>query len=342
MNKKQINLSLIGLALVIGATGAGWFWTADQVVPEIATPATVRNDVLPAPATWSATNNSLGSDHGLAENAEIDALWKRAKAAIGAPNSSDDAADQLLKLAQVKPQVLQQLIGLYGSETDGAAKALLGNLLSASDLPEVFELAKQLVTSKNAAQQSEGLAMLKNLSAKPEEKNAIVRNILAKQQNPGLLLQALAALKPPAPNEANATAVSAGGGNKVPDQAEIMATVKQLQALSQNADPAVRSQSLLQLAQWDKSGAGQTVLLSALTDHAPEVRQSAVFAIAQSGVQNEAQSNHAKTALFAVAGDTNESANIRNSALQVLESFTLNKTELANTAQLRAQLQPVR
>jgi hypothetical protein len=332
VHKKYIFLVVTGLILMIAAV---FFGAEDDIVPGAGVPAAASNDALSVDATWPPATSRAGPDRGFDESTEIDVLWTRAKASLGLPNSSDDTADQLQKLAQAKPQVLRKLIALYDSESDAKAKELLRSMLSATDLPEVFNLARRLASSKDAGQRSEGLAMLKNLSSKPEEKLVLIRDVLANEQAPGLLLQALAALQPPAPIEANVTGVKAIAGNLAPNQAEILATVAQLQTLSKNADAAVRSQSLLQLAQWDKSDMSQTVLLSALTDHASEVRQSAVFAIAQSGVQ----SNNAKAALLTMVNDTNENTQVRGSALQVLEGFTLNKTELANTAQLRAQLQ---
>ncbi len=96
----------------------------------------------------------------------------------------------------------------------------------------------------------------------------------------------------------------------------------------------MRSLSLLQLAQWDKVGASHQLWTQALADAAPQVRQAAVFAMAQSGTR----SDEAKSALLDVAHNANESREVRGSALQALEGFTLSSEEAAKFNQVRSQV----
>ncbi|MDB5746171.1 MAG: repeat protein [Massilia sp.] len=110
--------------------------------------------------------------------------------------------------------------------------------------------------------------------------------------------------------------------------------VAQLQGLSQHADPAVRSASIRQLGQWDKSGESEERLTQALADGTPEVRQAAIFAIAQASVRAPG----AKAALLALASNPLEPREVRGSAMQVLERFALSKEEYAAIAPVRAQM----
>ncbi len=131
-------------------------------------------------------------------------------------------------------------------------------------------------------------------------------------------MQALAALQPSAAE---------------PEESALI--VGHLKSLSQHADPAVRSRSIEQLAQWDKKGEGAERLSQALADRAPEVRQAAIFAIAQAGVRSDS----AKAALMGMVNNASESKDVRGSALQALERFPLSKEEYAFFAQARRQLQ---
>ena len=111
--------------------------------------------------------------------------------------------------------------------------------------------------------------------------------------------------------------------------------VAQLKSLSQHADPAVRGQSITQLGQWDKKGEGADRMSQALNDPVADVRQAAIFAIAQTGIRTDT----IKHALMALVSNTQESRDIRGSALQTLERFSLTKEEYAAFAKARAQLQ---
>jgi HEAT repeat protein len=144
-----------------------------------------------------------------------------------------------------------------------------------------------------------------------------VRRTLAAEQSPDVLVGALSTLQ-----------------SGVADPEEVAQMVAQLQGLAQHADPAVRSASIRQLGQWDKHGESEARLSQALADGTPEVRQAAIFAIAQASVRTPGT----KAALLALVNNPAESRDVRGSALQVLERFALSKEEYASIAPARAQI----
>jgi plasmid stability protein len=315
-------LSCIGVSV---AVGIGLFWNSDEPEQIQGTGAVKATQTTVTGASSSTSFNQLSNLWGKADSepaapekaAIIEDLWKRALTPADKLRPGDDAQDKLRKLAQSDPEVMKNLLGRYGRETDANAKEILRSVLSTIDTPEILAFSKQLATSGDAAQRKDGLAMLQNFSTDSQEVRNILKQTLATEQTPSVLVQALSALKP-------ATV----------EPAESEAIVAQLKGLTQNADPAVRGQSVLQLAQWDKTGAAQNNLSQALTDQAPEVRQAAVFAVAQSGIQSDS----AKAALINMVTNVNESKDVRGSALQVLERFKLNKDESEKYSQARSQV----
>ncbi|MGZ5818376.1 MAG: HEAT repeat domain-containing protein [Burkholderiaceae bacterium] len=322
MKSKTILISCVTFSLVLGIV---FVWNSGETekTPEHIAGNTSQA-VAPA-ASQSTSFNQFSSIWGKAgaepaapeKAAVIEDLWKRAMTPADKLKPGDDAQDKLRKLAQSDPDVMKNLMGRYAREIDPNAKELLRSVLSTIEKPEILEFSKQLATSGDAAQRKDGLAMLQNLSTDSQEVRNILKQTLATEQTPSVIVQALAALKP-------ATV----------DPAESEAIVAQLKGLTQNADPTVRGQSVLQLAQWDKTGAAQNTLSQALTDQAPEVRQAAIFAVAQSGTQSDG----AKTALMNMISNVNESKDVRGSALQVLERFKLSKDEMAKFTQVRSEV----
>ena len=159
--------------------------------------------------------------------------------------------------------------------------------------------------------------MLQSVAPGASDTRALVKHSLATEQSPEVLVQALAALQ---------------SGAAEPEEADQI--VAQLKSLSQHADPAVRRQSITQLGQWDKTGEGAERLTQALADRAPEMRSAAIFAIAQTGVRSES----VKTALMGVVNNPQEGRDVRGSALQVLERFSLSEEEYASYTKARAQM----
>lgn len=314
----------IAISFVLGF-GLAWFLRAPDTVPGAAQ----------APATESAAGRSGFGDAwataGTAAptapiataapaaapvKADVDALWMQALASGG----GYDAEDALRRLAQGDPAARRKLMARYdNAQTPQAqqANALLKSVLSTVPTPDVIFFANRLAGSSNAHDRKTGFEMLRSLAPDAPETRALVRRTLASEQSPELLAGALATLQ---------------SGAADPEEAAQM--VAQLTSLSQHADPAVRSASIRQLGQWDKTGESEARLAQALADGTPEVRQAAIFAIAQAGVRSPG----AKAALLALAGNPQESRELRGSAAQVLERFALSKEEYAAIAPVRAQV----
>ncbi len=229
----------------------------------------------------------------------------------------DDAQDRLMKLAQADPAVMKIMIQRYSTERNPSTKDFLKSVLSTIQKPDLLAVSTQLATSGDAAQRKDGFELMQQLSADSPEVRKAVQKALATEQTPAVLAQALSALKPAAV-----------------EQTESDAIVAQLRSLSMHMDPSVRSQSLLQLAQWDKKGEGQERYSQALVDQSPEVRQAAIVAIAQSGLRTDM----VKAGLMSVITSGTESKEVKGSALQVLERFSLSKEEMASFNQARSQL----
>ncbi len=223
---------------------------------------------------------------------------------------------KLLELAQSGPAALSRLIQRYGTENNLHAKDMLKSVLSSVQKPEVFALSAQLATSTDAARRREGFELLQHASTEPAGVRNMVKQALAHEQSPEVLVQALVALK-----------------SAVVEPAESGAIVSQLDGLTQHADPTVRSQSVLQLAQWDKSGSAVARVSQALADPALEVRTAAVSALAQSGMR----SDQVKAALLSMINNANENRDLKDSALQALERFALSREEYAHYVQARSR-----
>lgn len=317
MDKSTLQL-VLGSAAVSFGLGFALAWSMRAPAPEaaiaaVAMPPPAASLAAPSrPAVWAGTGVAGAS--ALPANAGVDELWARALA----PQDGYDAEDRLRKLAQSNPVALRSLLQRYDSTQAAPARDLLKSILSTVQAPDVVAFSTRLAASSNAAERKFGFEMLQSVAPDSPEVRSIARRTLATEQSPEVLVQALAALK---------------AGATEPEESDQI--VAQLKSLAQHADASVRSQSIAQLAQWDKKGEGAERLSQALADPAPEVRQAAIFAIAQSGVRSET----VKAALMGLMNNPQESREVRGSALQVLERFSLSKEEVASFHQARTRLQ---
>ncbi len=225
--------------------------------------------------------------------------------------------EALVARAKADPAALRSLIQRYDTERDPRQRDLLKSVLANVQGPEVLELAARLVASGSLAQRQDAFDILKQHSSGTPEVRQLLRQALATEQTPAVLSQAIAALTP--------AVVAASEGDAI---------VSQLATLSQHADPAVRSQSVIQLGQWDKSAAAEGRLQQALTDQSSEVRQAAVIAVAENGVRSDSM----KLALLDLIGKQGESAEVKDGALHALQRYSLSKEELALYQQARADV----
>ncbi len=253
----------------------------------------------------------------LPNNASVDELWARALLPQDRQEHGYDAEDRLRKLAQADPVALRSLLNRYSGAQTPQERALLKSVLATVPAPEVIAFSTRLAGSTNLDERKYGFELLQSVAPDAPETRSLVKRTLASEQAPEVLVQALATLQ-----------------SSVAEPEESRMMVAQLKTLAQHADPAVRSVSIQQLGQWDKHGDGADQLAQALTDRAPEVRHAAIFAIAQSSVRSET----AKAALMGLVNNPQESKDVRGSALQALERFSLSKEEYARFAQARAQL----
>ena len=277
---------------------------------------------LPASAGWlgelpskPAPAAAVPAAHA---NAGAEELWAMALKPQDQQAPGYDAEDRLRKLAQLDPTARRMLLQRYDADKSARARELLKSILGTVQTPEVIAFSIRLAASMDVAERKYGLEMLQSVAPDAPETRSLVRRILASEQSPEVLVQALGTLQ---------------STMAEPDEAAHI--VAQLKVLAQHADPAVRSRSLAQLGQWDKSGQGAEQLALALADRAPEVRQAAVFAIAQNG----GRSDSVKAALIGLVNNPQESRDVRGSALQVLERFALTKEEYAGLAAARARIE---
>lgn len=319
---------LLASVSVSFALGFGMAWYIQAPDPDALAGAGAMAAQSPAPGAASGLNqfgdlwNASGQAPAAApspveKSATVDELWAKALLPADRQEPGYDAEDKLRKLAQSDPAALRNLLGRYGRTETAQARDLLKSVLATVQSPEVVAFSNRLANSSNVAERKYGFEILQSLAPDSAETRSLVKRTLATEQSPEVLVQALGTLQ--------SVAVE-------PEESENM--VAQLKSLSQHADPGVRSQSIMHLGQWDKKGENAERLSQALTDQAPEVRHAAIFAIAQTGVRSDA----VKAALMGLVNNTQESKDVRGSALQTLERFSLSKEEYASFAQARAQV----
>ena len=321
--RSSVLFASVGASFVLGF-GAAWLLKPEpaaadagavalQAPPGRAAESPRFGDALAMPGSAPAARAAP-----LPANAGVDELWTRALAPQDPQQPGYDAEDRLRKLVQIDPAAMRKLLQRYDTDRTPQGRELLKSVLSTVQTPDAIGFSTRLAGSMNAAERKYGFELLQNLAPDAPETRALVKRTLAGEQSADVLVQALATLKSSASD---------------PEEAGQM--VAQLKTLSLHADPAVRSASISQLAQWDKKGEGAERLSQALADKAPEVRQAAVFAIAQSGFRTDEY----KAALMAVVNNPQESKDLRGSAMQALERFSLSKEEYASFAQARARMQ---
>lgn len=311
----------IGLGFVAGFALAWYLFSSNppQAASTASTSQAATASTGPAglnrfPGIWS----SSPSEHlSPAKKESVEEIWAAAKSAPNSFQLNTDTQDKLRAAAQADPAALRTLIQRFEAERDPKARDMLKAVLSGIPSADVIALSSRLAVSGSAAQRQDGFSMLRQLSTNSPEVRNLVRQTLASEQSPAVLSEALAALTP-----------------SVVAAPEAAAIVDQLNQLSQHQDASVRSQSILQLAQWDKTGAAEGRINSSLTDPSVEVRQAAVTAIAETASRSE----DTKNALMQVLRNANESLQVKDGALFALQRFSLTKAEHDLYLQARAQV----
>ena len=314
-------LTGIGLSFVAGFSLA-WYLVSSESPQQLAAPgtrpaataATETSGLKGLPELWSKN----GSEQRSADSkTSVDEIWAAARSAPDSFQADTEMQDKLRVAAQADPGGLRTLIGRLEAERDPKAREMLKSVLSSIPSPDVITLAEKLAVSGNVAQRQDGFEMLKQLSQTSPEVRNLVRQALASEQSPTVLKEAVAALTP--------TVVAAP---------EAEAIVAQLNELSQHQDASVRSQSILQMAQWDKTGNAEGRINSAMSDPSAEVRQAAVVAVAETA----GRSADTKNALMQVVRNPSESPQVKDGALYALQRFSLSKAEHELYVQARVQV----
>jgi hypothetical protein len=302
---------LLGCTAISFAAGFGIAW---QILPT--TQPDLGVAAIPEPGAAPMAGGIAHNPWSKAAGAPSTGARSAYESAGQAPHPVTDEEQKLRDQAMADPAALRKLIQRYEAENNPAARESLRSIISSVDKPEAVAFVTRLAGSNDPARRQEAYEMLQN-APESAQVRGVLKQALASEQNPAALVQAINALKPAAT-----------------DPSESDAIVGQLRGLSQHADPTVRGQSLLQLAQWDKTGSGQDRYAQALSDPAPQVRQAAIFAIAQSGVRSDA----VKAGLMSMITSPSESREVKGSALQALERFALSKEEFVSYSQVRSQI----
>jgi hypothetical protein len=271
MNKTVVAI-LIGCAIV--GIGVNYAMTDDDPLQNAGAGPTAMNHASdPASTNFPDAANSPRKNQGQVALNGYASLWSstaqtRTGSAEQSAAPSERDGNRPAPAGNASPQdakdPTRKLIARYENEKIPQVREMLLNELGSSNQPEVVELAKRLALSADPEQRRDGFALIQRLQiSTPDVRNAI-RQVLATDQTSLNLIPALVALVP-------ATTV---------DVAESHQTVSLLIRLAQNSDDAVRSESILRLAQWDTSGEGTSIISNALTDESQVVRDAAKSAMA--------------------------------------------------------------
>ncbi|MES2316100.1 MAG: HEAT repeat domain-containing protein [Pseudomonadota bacterium] len=314
--KRSVFVSGLGMSFVLGFGLAWSIWAPGVDAPvsvEARSPAHPKAGLSQMATLW----NAAVAEQATAPKLTLDEIWARGKVAKDSHQARMDLQEQLREKAQADPAALRSLIQRFDNERDPKARDMLKAVLSNIQSPDVLALSSRLAASGDPTQRRDAFDILKQLSSNSPEVRELLKHAMATEQAPAVLAQAIAALTP--------SIVAAG---------EADAIVDQLQTLARHSDPAVRSQSVLQLGQWDKSAQAESRLQQALADQSPEVRHAAVMAIGETGIRSDSM----KTALFDIARSSRESVPVKDGALHALERFSLSKEEFVVFQQARVDL----
>jgi HEAT repeats len=262
------------------------------------------------PAT--PTTASPRARQSIAAAAALGRLLATTRAARDLDWSDPDAFARLHHEALDSAATRKELMDQFVAAPDTEAKHTLGRLLSGVHTDDVLELAIGLAHSPDLARRRDGFELLAGLGMKLPEVRRLARETLAADHDPVIVSRAIAALQPaPVSDSENAALMS------------------QLRPFVEDHDPRVRAQAVTALAGWDKTGEAAPALQRSLADGSPEVRWSAITAIAT----NRVRSDDLKQSLIAIACDANEQPSLRLDAAHALEQFSLDEADYGRVLQ---------
>jgi hypothetical protein len=218
------------------------------------------------------------------------------------------------------PRLLDQIIDHTRREQRPEALDVLRMVLAGK--PEAEDLAMSLVIKGSAAQRKFAFDLLQDYPASAEI-NRLALQAISTEQDPAALASALAALRPIHARDANAFA--AAKSQATTSDLEKQAMANTLQSLMQHDSPAVRSQSLSALAEWNVDQGVMFASVSvALSDEAPEVRQAALATLIN---QVDRQAFTAPLIEFLARDD--EAIEVQAMAWQLLQGMPMTSAERA-------------
>lgn len=216
------------------------------------------------------------------------------------------------------PAYLRELLQRYAAAREPDARGALLAVLSGVATADVLHTARGWLRSDDPRQREDALDLLRAFPlSEPGARDAMVGE-LAAETDPARLAQLVTMLTPSLMPSEDAAPV-----------------VDRLQVLASHPDPAVRSQSVLQLAQWDTGGDGTEPLLHrALLDADGAVRRAAMAGVASTRVR----SPRIKDALLDIAIDPAGGIEDRGAALFALQSFALDRADHALVARASTEV----
>lgn len=229
-----------------------------------------------------------------------------ATAMLSGQGHRDTDLESLRKRAQEDPAYLRELLRRFAAEQQADTRGALLAVLSGVPHAEVLRTGKALAGSADPRLRKAGLELLTAFPLSEPEVRQLLTGQLGSETDPAMLKQLLGMLTPSTMPTEDAAPV-----------------VERLSALSQHPDPGVRSQSVLQLAQWDRGGDSEAMLHRAILDAAPEVRRAAMAGMVSAHVR----SDRLKDALLEIASNPQSSAADRGAAVFALQEFPLSRAE---------------
>ncbi|ASJ70402.1 HEAT repeat domain-containing protein [Granulosicoccus antarcticus] len=227
---------------------------------------------------------------------------------------SDADYEALVARLKTDPALLLQLVDEFRQEQNPERLALLARLLGEAGGADVTQLASELIFSGNDTSRELGLQILRQVQPGNTEARSIASGLLATEVEPKVLMSTLTVLASPG-------TVDEGSRALLGDQVALLAS---------HENAGVRGVSLDILSRWSTDGRDTPVLINALQDPEPRVRESAAYAL----VGHEDASETVIQSLLIVLRNADEQKATRRAALMALRSFALN-------AELQSELQTV-
>ncbi len=182
---------------------------------------------------------------------------------IGQAPLSDADYESLVARLKSDPALLQQLIDEFRQEQDPDRLALLARLIGEAGGPAVTQIASELIFSGDEASRELGLQLLRQVQPGNSQARDMASSLLATEVEPQVLSSTLSALASPG----------------TVDEASRAMLSDQVALLASHDDAGVRGISLDILSRWSTDGRDTPVLINALLDPEPRVREAAAYAL---------------------------------------------------------------